>query len=55
MLNLQQLKIPPKLLAVAVAAWHEDNVLGDVIDNIVESTDYPKSMYHIFLVFTLMT
>lgn len=49
-LNLQQInQIPPKLLAVAVAAWHEDNVLGDVIDNIVESTDYPKSMYHIFL------
>ena len=40
---------PPKLLALAVAAWHEDNVLGDVISNIVESTDYPKSMYHIFL------
>lgn len=40
---------PPKLLAFAVAAWHEDNVLGDVVSNIVESTDYPKSMYHIFL------
>ena len=40
---------PPKLLAMAVAAWKEDNVLGDVIDNIIESTDYPKSMYHIFL------
>lgn len=42
-------KVPPKLLAVAVAAWHEDNVLGDVIDNIIESADYPQSMYHIFL------
>ena len=41
--------VPPKLLAVAIAAWREDNVLGDVIDNIIESTHYPKSMYHIFL------
>lgn len=41
--------IPPKLLAVTVAAWHESNVLGDVIDNIIASTDYPRSMYHIFL------
>lgn len=40
---------PPKLLALAIAAWHEDNVLGDVVDNIIESTHYPKSMYHIFL------
>lgn len=49
-LDIHQLsKVPPKLLAVAIAAWHEDNVLGDVIDNIIESTDYPKSMYHIFI------
>jgi len=41
--------IPPKLLAMAIAAWREDNVLGDVIGNIVQSTHYPKSMYHIFL------
>ncbi|HPJ02327.1 MAG TPA: glycosyltransferase [Candidatus Limiplasma sp.] len=41
--------IPPKLLAVTVAAWHEDAVLGDVIDNFIESTSYPRSMYHIFL------
>jgi len=40
---------PPKLLAVAIAAWREDNVLGDVIDNVIQSTHYPKSMYHIFL------
>lgn len=40
---------PPKLLAVMIAAWKEDNVLGDVIDNFIESTIYPLSMYHIFL------
>lgn len=49
-LDMSQLTtVPPKLLAVAIAAWHEDNVLNDVITNIIESTDYPKSMYHIFL------
>ena len=31
------------------ALAHEDNVLGDVIDNVIASTDYPRSMYHIFL------
>ena len=41
--------VPPKLLAVTIAAWHEENVLGDVIDNFIESTSYPRSMYHIFL------
>jgi bacteriophage N4 adsorption protein B len=41
--------VPPKLLAVTVAAWHEDAVLGDVIDNFIASTSYPRSMYHIFL------
>ncbi|MBE0601624.1 MAG: glycosyltransferase, partial [Firmicutes bacterium] len=41
--------VPPKLLAVTVAAWHEDAVLGDVIDNFIASASYPQSMYHIFL------
>ena len=40
---------PPKLLAMAIAAWKEDNVLEEVIDNIITSTMYPRSMYHIFL------
>ena len=41
--------IPPKLIAIVIAAWHEDNVLLDVVDNIISSQQYPKSMYHIFL------
>lgn len=40
---------PTKLLALVVAAWHEDNVLADVVENIIASQQYPKSMYHIFL------
>ncbi len=42
-------EIPPKLLAIVIGAWKEDNVLGDVVDNIIASAMYPKSMYHIFL------
>lgn len=42
-------QLPPKLIAVVIAAWHEDNVLNDVVENIVISQHYPKSMYHIFL------
>lgn len=49
-LELSRLRsVPPKLLAMTVAAWHESNVLGDVIDNVIATTDYPRSMYHIFL------
>jgi adsorption protein B len=40
---------PPKLLAVIVAAWKEDAVLYDVISNLIETAQYPKSMYHIFI------
>ncbi len=42
-------KTPTKLLSVIIAAWHEDNVLLDVVENIIASQQYPKSMYHIFL------
>ena len=49
-LDMRQLDaVPHKLLAVLIAAWHEENVLGDVIDNIIASSQYPQSMYHIFL------
>ncbi len=49
-LDFQKLDtVPPKLLAVTIAAWHEENVLGDVIDNFIASTSYPRSMYRIFL------
>ncbi|MFV0344350.1 MAG: glycosyltransferase [Anaerocolumna sp.] len=40
---------PPKLIALVIAAWHEDNVLYDVVENIIKSQQYPESMYHIFL------
>ena len=40
---------PPKLLAIMVAAWHEDSVLEPVVDNMLASIQYPRSMYHIFL------
>ncbi len=39
----------PKMLAVSIAAWHEANVIGDVITNFINTTDYPKSMYHLFV------
>ena len=41
--------VPPKLLSVIVPAWHEENVLEQVIDNFITSAHYPQSMYHIFL------
>lgn len=41
--------VPSKLLAVIVAAWHEDNVLEAVIENMISSLQYPRSMFHVFI------
>lgn len=39
----------PKMLAVIVAAYNEESVLRSVIRNVVLSSQYPRSMYHIFI------
>jgi len=41
--------VPPKLLAVIIAAWHEENVIELVIENMISSIHYPESMYHVFV------
>jgi len=38
-----------KLLAVAIPCYKEHETLADVVDNLITSTAYPKSMYHIFI------
>lgn len=40
---------PLKLLAIVIAALHEENVLQQVVDNLIKMTQYPSSMYHIFI------
>lgn len=40
---------PPKFIALIIAAWHEENVLSEVIENVIFSQQYPRAMYHIFL------
>ncbi len=40
---------PPKLLAVTIGAWNESAVIEDVIENLLASIQYPKSMYHLFV------
>lgn len=40
---------PPKLIALCVGAWREEDVIADVIENIIASQIYPQSMYHIFI------
>ncbi len=40
---------PPKLLAVTIGAWNESEVIEDVIENLLASIEYPKSMYHLFV------
>lgn len=40
---------PPKLLAMTIGAWNESAVIGAVIENLIASIQYPKSMYHLFV------
>jgi adsorption protein B len=40
---------PPKMLAVMIGAWHESNVIKNVVENLIASTNYPISMYHVFV------
>ena len=40
---------PPKLLAITIGAWNESAVIGAVIENLISSIQYPKSMYHLFV------
>ncbi|MDD2371148.1 MAG: glycosyltransferase [Firmicutes bacterium] len=42
-------KTPEKLLAVTIGAWNESQVIGAVIENLISSIQYPKSMYHLFV------
>lgn len=41
--------IIPKFLAVIVPAYDEETVLEKVIENLIYSNYYPRTMYHIFL------
>lgn len=40
---------PPKILAMTIGAWNESAVIGEVIENLILSIQYPKSMYHLFV------
>lgn len=42
-------KVVPKLMAIIIAAYNEESVLEEVIENLISSQEYPMSMYHIFL------
>lgn len=41
--------VPPKMLAIIVAAYKEEDVIEDVINNLMISTHYPHSMFHLFI------
>ena len=40
---------PPKIVAMTIGAWNESAVIGAVIENLISSIQYPKSMYHLFV------
>lgn len=39
----------PRLLAVMIAAWREDNVLEQVVGHLHEAILYPRSAWHLFI------
>jgi adsorption protein B len=41
--------IPPKLLAVFVAAWKEEDVIRQMLDNAFKTVNYPPDFYHVFV------
>ena len=40
---------PQKMMAIMIPAWHEDNVIEDVIRHFINTTIYQRSMYHVFV------
>lgn len=41
--------VVPKMMAVIIAAYREEDVIEEVIENLLKSTQYPMSMFHIFV------
>ncbi len=41
--------VPPKMMALIIAAYHEEDVIEAVLRNLIRSTNYPYEMYHIFV------
>lgn len=41
--------VPRRLLAVLIPAWHEEGIIGPMVENLVQSMNYPPSLVHIFI------
>jgi len=41
--------VPARLLAVMIPAWNEAEVIGPMVENLIQSVNYPSSLFHIFL------
>lgn len=39
----------PKPIAILVAAWNEENVIRQMLENTFSSINYPRSFYHVFV------
>lgn len=45
----QMLSVPPKMMALIIAAYREEDVIEEVLRNIIATNQYPYEMYHIFV------
>lgn len=41
--------VAPKMMALIIAAYREEDVIEEVIRNLIASNLYPYEMYHIFI------
>lgn len=41
--------VPARLLAIMIPAWNEAEVIGPMVENLLQSVNYPLSLIHIFL------
>lgn len=41
--------VPARLLAVLVPAWREAQVIGPMLENLLETINYPPSLFHVFV------
>lgn len=42
-------RVPRRLLAVLIPAWNEAEVIGEMVENLIRTVNYPLALLHIFI------
>ncbi|MCS7243037.1 MAG: glycosyltransferase [Candidatus Caldatribacterium sp.] len=41
--------VPARLLAILIPAWREAQVIGPMLENLLQTVNYPPSLFHVFV------